>query len=207
MKRLPRQIALPASFAWLAGALLAWLVQAPTLAAQPAVPDQAVHTPPDTAVSARQSAALQAWVKQHAIPLRTVERDDGDDADLRAAVRAIIRPETRVIGFGEAVHGMREILALRNRLFAYLVEHYGVTAYASETSFSGATRIDDYITRGGELTEDIWSAAYVSVPGGERRRSAARCEPSARRMDAGLQPEAHDPPCRPLLWNRYLSQA
>lgn len=117
---------------------------------------------PAKAAAARQPDRVVAWARQHAVPLRTLEQSS-QDSDLRA-IGALVGPETRIIGFGEPVHGAREPLLMRNRLFAYLVEHCGVTAYAAETSFTSATKIDDYVTRGGELTEEIWRSVYIAGP-------------------------------------------
>jgi erythromycin esterase len=67
--------------------------------------------------------------------------------------------DARVVAFGEAIHGGHEFLVLRNRLFAYLVEHAGVTAIAVETGFADSTAIDDYVSGKGE---DAPSLALVS---------------------------------------------
>lgn len=118
----------------------------------------------DTKPAVQQTAAIAAWVKEHAVPLRTIE-PGGDDSDLQV-VGSLIGVDTRVIGFGEAAHHRTpEPLTLRNRLFMYFVEHHGVTAYAGETSLTGAVAVDEYLTQGGPLTDEIIDAVYIAVPG------------------------------------------
>ncbi len=45
-----------------------------------------------------------------------------------------------------------EFLSLRNRVFEYLVEVEGITAYTAETGFMEAIPVDDYVQGHGELT-------------------------------------------------------
>lgn len=128
-------------WAWAAAAALAWFPWP--------------HASADDAVS--------AWVARHLVPLDVEVA--GDALGMRA-LDGLIGPETRVIALGEdGYHGTPELLSLRNRLFAYFVEHHGVTAYAAETSFTGATRVDDYVTQGGELTDEILDAVYIASTG------------------------------------------
>lgn len=113
-----------------------------------------------SAPSAAQSAELENWVKRNAVALRRVG-PGGSDSDLRPLGK-LVRPDTRVISFQERTHGVHEYLTMRNRLFAYLVEHHGVTAYAAETECSSGALVDDYVTQGGTLTSDVVKAAYPS---------------------------------------------
>ncbi len=66
--------------------------------------------------------------------------------------------QARVVGFGEAKHGLHEMLILRNRMFEYLVEHLRFTALAAETGFIDGTAVDDYVTGSNSVTPQ--QAAY-----------------------------------------------
>src|SRR6185437_15855926 len=77
------------------------------------------------------SAAFVAWAGSAAIRLRTVEAG-GEDDGLAPLCDSVGRAP--VVALGEPGHGAHEPLALRNRLYSYLVEHCGFTAIALETS-------------------------------------------------------------------------
>ena len=51
----------------------------------------------------------------------------------------------RVVALGEPLHGAHEPVALRNRLFEFLVEKLDFTAIAVETGFTRAWAVDDYV--------------------------------------------------------------
>jgi erythromycin esterase len=53
--------------------------------------------------------------------------------------------DARLVGFGEAVHGAKEILAFRDALFEELVERHGFTAIALETGFIEARAADAFV--------------------------------------------------------------
>lgn len=105
-------------------------------------------------------AAVVGWVAEHAIALPA----RGTDAalDLRPLVG-----KARVVSLGEPVHGGRESLLFRNRLFRQLVEQHGFTAIAVESGFVDGMAIDDYVNGCGELTDPlvngVFSFAYESV--------------------------------------------
>jgi len=87
-------------------------------------------------------AAVLDWVSRHAQPLTSVDRQD-DFTDLRSLGAAI--GAARVVSFGEPIHLGQEFLALRNRLFKYLVLERGFTAIALETGFTDGVIVDDYV--------------------------------------------------------------
>ncbi|MBL8270991.1 erythromycin esterase family protein [Steroidobacter sp.] len=76
-----------------------------------------------------------------------------DPAELRFLDRSL--DGVRVLSLGEVLHGYKESLELRNRLFQFLVETHGFTAIAAETGFVEGTAVDDYIIGKGELTEQL----------------------------------------------------
>ncbi len=109
------------------------------------------------------------WIRQHALALQTVE-PSRDRNDLRA-LQTIVG-SARVIGFAEGAHGTHEFLSLRNRIFQYLVEKKGVTAYTAETGFMEAVPVDDYVQGRGELTPELVRRVFSwsQVPMEENRR-------------------------------------
>ena len=92
-----------------------------------------------------QTAAAEGigeWLAENAAPLRTVYLSD-DVSDL-TQLKGIIG-DARLVAFGEGTHDAHELWALRNRLFAYLVEEMGVTAIAAETGLAQAQVTDAYV--------------------------------------------------------------
>ncbi|MDT0391349.1 erythromycin esterase family protein [Streptomyces dubilierae] len=108
---------------------LTLLVPAPAAAA-PRTP------PPDPVV-----AALERGTH----PLRTAE-PGGDTRDLEPLGRAV--GDAVVVGAGEATHGSHDFLALKARVFRYLVERRGFRTFALETAWSTGVRLDDYVVHG-----------------------------------------------------------
>ncbi|MEW2579263.1 erythromycin esterase family protein [Streptomyces syringium] len=53
-----------------------------------------------------------------------------------------------VVGLGEATHGSHEFFANKHRVFRYLVEEKGFTAFALEANWSAGLRLDDYVLHG-----------------------------------------------------------
>jgi len=91
------------------------------------------------------SDAFVRWAKSRAVPLRTVEIG-GDDADLRPLQGMV--GTARVVALGEAAHGAHEPLALRNRIFEFLVERMGFTAIAIESGITESQRVQEYVLGG-----------------------------------------------------------
>ncbi len=83
-----------------------------------------------------------AWAAAHATLLATYEPGSGFD-DLQPLKRII--GSSPVVAFGEAKHDTHQFLALRNRLFEFLVEQMGFTALAVETGYSESLVADDYV--------------------------------------------------------------
>jgi erythromycin esterase len=98
------------------------------------------------------SAAFVAWADSAAIRLRTVEAGGADD-DLAPLCDSVGRAP--IVALGEPGHGAHEPLALRNRLYSYLVEHCGFTAIVLETSFTESRAIYDFVAGGPGEAADI----------------------------------------------------
>jgi len=88
-------------------------------------------------------ATLDDWIAHEAIPFSLASRPD-----FNAAVDTVIDSlgdAVALLGFGEALHGGEEMLVLRNQLFQRLVEAYGYSAIAIESSFPRGPIINEYV--------------------------------------------------------------
>lgn len=95
---------------------------------------------PDCAAAA--PPLVVEWICRNAIPVATT-RAGAATLDLRPLRRII--GNARVVGLGESVHGVQEFFEVRHRLLRFLVEEMGFTAFAMETGFAEAARINDYV--------------------------------------------------------------
>src|SRR3569833_366329 len=84
------------------------------------------------------------WAAAHALP--TVVDSTGGDSDLVALAPAL--GTARSVALGEPMHGAREPLAVRNRLFRILVEQKGFTAIALESGFTESMSARAFIEHG-----------------------------------------------------------
>ena len=93
--------------------------------------------------AARVYATLDDWITHEAVPCSL-----GPRPECNAAVDQVIDSlgdSIAVLGFGEALHGGEELLALRNHLFQRLVEAYDYSAIAIESSFPRGAIINEYV--------------------------------------------------------------
>jgi erythromycin esterase len=104
------------------------------------------------------SAGSTDELKRLARPFATVEAVD-DSRDLVAWKELVSK--ARVVSLGESKHGAHEWLALRNRLFYFLVKECGFTAIALETGFPEARRISDYVLGGPGEAEQVVRAGMT----------------------------------------------
>jgi erythromycin esterase len=103
--------------------------------------------PPALAVTVQQPppASVLAYVREHAIPLATVEAGNGF-ADL-ARFGTLVGDAT-VVAIGEATHGTREYFQLKHRLFEYLATEKQFTTFAFEADQAECRAIDGYVQGG-----------------------------------------------------------
>jgi len=87
---------------------------------------------------------LDDWILHEAIPF-SVDSSENFNASVDRVI-ATLGDSLELLGFGEALHGGEDILILRNRLFQRLVEKYGYSAIAIESSFPRAHLVDEYIS-------------------------------------------------------------
>jgi erythromycin esterase len=104
-------------------------------------------------------ATLDDWIAHEAIPCSLDVRPD-----FNAAVDKVINSSgdsVELLGFGEALHGGVELLILRNQLFQRLVEAYGYSAIAIESSFPRGTIINEYVLgRGPASYEEVQNTGF-----------------------------------------------
>lgn len=86
--------------------------------------------------------AFVSWARSNAIPLHSIEAGARHDDWQR--LKPLIG-SARVVALGEPSHGVHESLAFRNRMFQFLVEELGFTAIATESSFTDASVVSEFI--------------------------------------------------------------
>ncbi|MBL8271060.1 MAG: erythromycin esterase family protein [Steroidobacter sp.] len=101
------------------------------------------------------------------LPLQSLDLTNASD-DLRDVARLVA--DARVVGFGEGWHYVHEFLTMRNRLFVYLVEHGGVTAYAGETGFERGVVADDFVAGRSARSSDAIGAVFYNAELAENRQ-------------------------------------
>jgi erythromycin esterase len=96
------------------------------------------------------------WARAHARPLEPL----GTASAAELEPFAKLFGHARVIGLGEADHGIHEFLAFRNRLVQFAVETFGVTAIAAETGFTESVAADDYVLGRGEFSPAVATSVF-----------------------------------------------
>ncbi len=97
--------------------------------------------PVDFTACASRYATPQGTVESQALPGGVQSEGRTDDlAPLLSLVGGV-----RVFAVGEPGHGAHEPLALRNRMFEYLVEQGGFTVVAIETAFTESRALHDFV--------------------------------------------------------------
>jgi erythromycin esterase len=86
-----------------------------------------------------------AWMKQHAVPLTTVEPGHGFD-DLEP-LKAWIG-DAHVVFMGEATHGTREFFQFKHRMLEFLVEKMGFNIFAIEAYWPETLAVNEYVLTG-----------------------------------------------------------
>src|SRR5436309_3617157 len=97
-------------------------------------------------------ATLDDWIAREATPFSV-----DSPRTFNAAVEKVIASlgdSVELLGFGEALHGGKDILTLRNRLFQRLVEAHGYSAIAIESSFPRARVVNEYMAGRGPASYD-----------------------------------------------------
>ncbi|MCB9716106.1 MAG: erythromycin esterase family protein [Myxococcales bacterium] len=102
-------------------------------------------------------AAAVEWIREHNVPLRTVEAGNG--LEDMVALDPMFAKAT-VVGLGEATHGTREFFQLKHRMLEYLVERHGFTVFGIEANRTECRAIDDYVQTGEGDPRDALDGIY-----------------------------------------------
>ncbi len=104
-------------------------------------------------------ATLADWVAREAIPFSL-----SSPTSFNAAVDKVVAglgDAVELLGVGEALHGGKDLLVLRNQLFRRLVEAHGYSAIAVESSFPRGRFVDDYVAgRGAGSYEEVQDVGF-----------------------------------------------
>ncbi len=104
-------------------------------------------------------SSLDEWILAEVIPFA----NHSTEALNHAVDEALsgMGSTVRLLGLGEALHGSRDLLLLRNRLFSRLVEKHGFVAIAIESSFIRGRLVDEYIAgRGPAAYQDLQEEGF-----------------------------------------------
>lgn len=100
------------------------------------------------------------WIRQRALPVDGVS-PDLPHRDLAPLKRVLA--DKQVVGIGESNHGTSEYQIFKHRLFRFLVQEMGFTAFALESSYSSCREIDDYVVKGTGRLEDVLTGQGYTV--------------------------------------------
>ena len=89
--------------------------------------------------------AAKDWIRENAIPLKTVEAGHGFE-DLRPLKKIV--GSARVVALGEATHGTREFFQLKHRMLEFLAAEMGFTVFGIEASMPEGFDVNDYVLGG-----------------------------------------------------------
>lgn len=89
--------------------------------------------------------AVKGWLKENAIPLRTVEAGNGF-ADMQPLRKVI--GDSRLVSLGEATHGTREFFQLKHRMLEFLVSEMGFTVFGIEATMPESFDVNEYVLTG-----------------------------------------------------------
>lgn len=90
---------------------------------------------------------LDDWIEQESIPFAIDSAETFNPAVDRLV--ASLDDSVELLGFGEALHGGKDLLTLRNRLFRRLVQAHGYSAIAIESSFPWGRITNEYVAGSG----------------------------------------------------------
>lgn len=121
------------------------------------------------AASAKAQEARIAYLKKHAIPVRSIDADDGNFADLEP-LREVIG-NRRIVMLGESSHGDGATFAAKSRLIKFLHQRMGFDVLAFESGFYDMRKAWSALRAGDDPQKavssavfDIWSASRQAQP-------------------------------------------
>ncbi|MFC4139008.1 MULTISPECIES: erythromycin esterase family protein [unclassified Microbacterium] len=98
---------------------------------------------------------LVSWLRTDAHRLRTLDPDEPDDSDLEPLLGII--GDARIVAIGESMHRVHEFLALRHRVFRFLVRRAGFTALVMESGQPEGLGVDRWLRHGGTGLREVLS--------------------------------------------------
>ncbi|WP_407425534.1 erythromycin esterase family protein [Arcticibacter sp.] len=101
------------------------------------------------------------WARTNAFPIQNTDRAKGS-ADLEP-LKKIIR-NARIVALGEPAHGIHTLLALRNRMFRFLVENLGFTTIVLEAGFAESYVAADFIAGGPGTAQEAAAKLTIGSP-------------------------------------------
>lgn len=101
--------------------------------------------------------AVRHWIRDNAIPLRTVLPGSGFD-DMQPLRKMI--GSAHIVALGEATHGTREFFQLKHRMLEFLVNEMGFTIFGIEASMPEAFCINEYVLTGKGDPEKALASFY-----------------------------------------------
>jgi len=88
---------------------------------------------------------LVSAINSKLIPIKTMTPGD-DFADLQPLKK--ILKDKKIIGLGEAAHGVHDFFVYKQRMLEFLVKEMGVKVLLTEIDFAGATTLNSYVLHG-----------------------------------------------------------
>lgn len=109
---------------------------------------------------AQVDADRAAWLKDHAVKVRTIDPADDDFSDLRPLIDLI--GEARIVGLGEQTHGDGASFHAKTRLVRFLHEVMGFDVLVWESGMYDCRRVELALRRG-ESIHDCWREGIFGV--------------------------------------------
>src|SRR5262245_42055627 len=136
---------------------IAALFLAVTVLSAPALPDEPAQPDRDTRI---------AWLKQHAIPLRSIDPTDEDFTDLEPLRAAI--GDARIVQLGEQSHGDGATFHAKARLIKFLHQKMGFDVLAFESSLYDCSKAWEALKRGDQPLEAFQQGVFGIWTGSEQ---------------------------------------
>jgi erythromycin esterase len=128
---------------------IAALFLALTVLSAPALPDDAKQTDRDACI---------AWLKQHAVPLRSIDPADEDFSDLEPLRAAI--GDARIVQLGEQSHGDGATFHAKARLIKFLHQKMGFDILAFESGLYDCRKAWELLKAGTDPFEAVPSGVF-----------------------------------------------
>src|SRR5262245_34960362 len=94
-----------------------------------------------SAAAAFDEPAEVKWIRQQAIPLKTVQARNGF-ADMQPLKKVV--GDARIVSLGEATHGTREFFQMKHRMMEFLATEMGFTIFSIEANMPESYRLNEY---------------------------------------------------------------